>query len=41
MMTVLILLRLMTVLILLRVDDEVMLFGKADKLNYDKGVVII
>ena len=25
----------------IEVDDEVMLFGKADKLSYDRGVVIV
>ena len=26
---------------ILEVDDEVMLFGKADRLNYNRGVVIV
>jgi len=26
---------------IIEVDDRVMLFGKADKLSYDKGVVIV
>jgi CRISPR/Cas system-associated endoribonuclease Cas2 len=26
---------------ILEVDDEVMLFGKADRLNYNRGVIIV